>query len=107
MHIERNHNVGKAEAMRRIDTWLEELMGREFPAGVTIQDASKSWSGSTMNFSFRAKKSFFGATISGAIQVNDESAIFDAELPGIITTFVSEDQIRDTLNKQFDDLFPA
>jgi hypothetical protein len=107
MHIERIHNVGKTEAVRRIDTLLDDLMRRPPPGGVTVQEVSKSWSDNILNFSFRAKKSFFGATISGAIRVGDNSVAMDCDLPGMVTTFVPEDKIRETIHRQLDRLFPA
>lgn len=41
MHIERRHNVGKEEAIHKIDTFLNDLMRRQFPGDVTIKEASK------------------------------------------------------------------
>jgi hypothetical protein len=107
MHIERRHNVGKKEAIHKIDTFLDDLVRRQFPGNVTIKEASKSWSDDVMRFSFKAKKSFFGATISGVIRVNDDSVVMDSELPGLVTTFVSEGQIRNMINEQLDGLFSA
>jgi hypothetical protein len=107
MHIERTHNVGKEEAIHKIDTFLDDLMRRQFPGGVTIKEPSKTWSDNAVRFSFKAKKGFFGATISGVISVNDNSVVVHSELPGLVTTFVSEDKIRDVINEQFDSLFPA
>ena len=60
-----------------------------------------------MRFSFKAKKGFLGATISGVIHVNQDSVVMDSELPGLVTAFVSEDQIRNVINEQLDGLFPA
>jgi hypothetical protein len=107
MHIERRHNLGKEEAIHKIDTFLEDLMRRQFPGEVAIKDASKSWSDDAMRFSFKAKKGFFGTTISGVIRVNDESVVMDSDLPGLVTTFISEDQIRNVINEELDGLFPA
>ncbi len=107
MHIERRHNVGKKEAIHKIDTFLDDLMRRQFPGDVTIKEASKSWSDDAMHFSFKAKKGFFGTTISGVIRVNDDSVVMDSDLPGLVTAFVSEDQIRNVLNEQLDGLFSA
>jgi hypothetical protein len=107
MHIERNHNVGKEEAIHKINVFLDDLMRRQFPGGVTIKEPSKSWSDNAMNFSFNAKKGFFGTTISGVIRVNDDSVVIDSDLPGLVTTFLSEDKIRDAINEQLDSLFPA
>ena len=107
MHIERRHNVGKEEAIQRIDTFLNDLMHGQFPGNVAIKEASKSWSNDAMSFSFKAKKGFLGATISGVIRVNQDSVVMDSDLPGLVTAFVSEDQIRNVINEQLDGLFPA
>jgi hypothetical protein len=107
MHIERRHNVGKEEAIHKINTFLDDLMRRQFPGNVTIKEPSRSWSDDAMRFSFKAKKGFLGATISGVIRVNDDSVIMDSDLPGVVTAFVSEDNIRNVINEQLDGLFPA
>ncbi len=107
MHIERRHNVGKKEAIHKIDTFLDDLMRRQFPGDVAIKEASRSWADNVLRFSFNAKKGFFGTTISGVIQVNDDSVVMDSELPGLVTAFVSEDQIRNVINEQLDGLFSA
>jgi hypothetical protein len=107
MHIERNHNVGKEEATHKIDTFLDGLMRRQFPSGVTIKEPSKSWSENAMRFSFKAKKGFIGTTISGVIRVSDDSVVIDSDLPGLVTTFISEDKILDVVNEQLNSLFPA
>jgi hypothetical protein len=60
-----------------------------------------------MRFSFKAKKDFLGATISSVIHVNQDSVVMDSELPGLVTAFVSEDQIRNVINEQLDGLFLA
>ncbi len=107
MYIERRHNVGKEEAIQKIDSFLDDLVRRQFPGGITIKEPFKSWSEDAMHFSFKARKGFIGATISGVIRVNDRSVIMDSDLPGLLTAFVSEDTIRDVINKQLDGLFPA
>ena len=107
MHIERNHNVGKSEAIRRIDTLLDDLMRRPPPGGITVQDATRSWSDNLMNFAFMAKRGFFGVTISGQVRVDDDWVAMDFDVPGLVTTFVSEDKIRETITQQLDGLFPA
>jgi hypothetical protein len=106
MHIEHRHTVGKAEAIRRIDTLLDGLM-RQPPGGITIQDVSKSWSDGVLNFSFKAKKGVFGVTLSGTVQVSDDSATMDCDLPGLVTTFVSEDKIRNDISRHLAGLFPV
>src|SRR5438094_10334636 len=80
MHIERNHDLGKEDAVHKIDSFLDDLMSRQVPGGITIEEPSKSWSDNVMRFSFKAKKGFFGTTISGMIRVNDDSVIIDSDL---------------------------
>jgi len=70
MRIQRNHSVGKQEARRRIDNFLNNLMRREFPGGVKVKNPEKDWSGDSITFSFKAKKGSIGTTISGVIQVS-------------------------------------
>ena len=107
MRIERSHNISKEEASHKIDTFVNDLMRRQFPGGVTIKEPSKSWSDNAMRFSFKAKKGFIGTTISGVIRVNDHSVVVDSDVPGLVTTFVSEDKIRDVIKEQLDSLFPT
>ena len=107
MHLERSHKVDKAEAIRRVDTFLDELMRSQLPAGVTIKDASKTWTGDTMKFSFKPKKGFFSVgAVSGIIHAGADSIAMDADVPPLITKFVSEQTISEVINKQFDELFP-
>jgi hypothetical protein len=107
MHIQRSHSVGKEEAIHKIDSLAEDLMHRQFPGGVTVKEPSKNWSDNTMSFSFEAKKGFIGTMISGVIRVNDDCVVIDSDLPGLVTTFISEDKIRRAINEQLDSLFPA
>ena len=102
MRIERNHQLGQPEAIRRIDTFLNELMQRPLPGGVTIQEPSKNWAGSVMTFSFKAKKGWVGATIAGTLRVEDQTVVMDSDLPGLVTAFVPEDQIRAAIAQQLD-----
>jgi hypothetical protein len=107
MHLERSHKIDKDDAIRRIDTLLDKLMQSQLPAGVTIKEASKTWTGDAMDFSFKPKKGFISpGTVSGIVRVGVNSITMDATLPPLITTFVSEQTIRDVINKQFDQLFP-
>ena len=107
MRIERNHNLGQPEAIRRIDTFLHELMQRPLPGGVTLQASSRNWLGSVMQFSFKAKKGWLGTTITGSLRVTDQAVILDSDLPGLVTTFVSEEDIRALIDRQLDDLLQA
>ncbi len=107
MRVEKPHQLGSEAAIQKIDTFLESLMQRPPTGGVVIKDPSKNWAGNVMDFSFKAKKGFLGATISGKVYVNDASVVMDADLPALIRTFVSEDKIRDAIGGQLDRMFLA
>jgi len=102
MHIEQKHTLGKAEAIRRIDGMIEETMRNGPPAGVTVADFSKVWSGDTLRISFTAKKGFFGVKIAGVMLVADDLVTMDAELPGLLTAFLPEEKIRGDIQKQLE-----
>lgn len=105
MEIVRKHDLQKEKAIEKINLFLEELMKREFPGGVTIERPTKEWIGDRMKFSFQAKKGFFGTTISGSVDVTEENVCFLADLPPIVTMAVPEEKIVQTINSQFDLLF--
>lgn len=105
MKIERNHTASQQEAIHKIDSFLDELMKRDFPGGVVVKEPTKSWSGNTMDFSFKLKKGFLSTKIAGEIQVEDGKIILNSDLPGLVKTFVSEEKISDVIGQQIDTLF--
>ena len=104
MQIIRDHGTVQTAAMEKIDSFLDKLMKRDF-SGVKIKDPDKSWRGTTMTFSFRAKKGIVVATIRGTVEVTATQVILCAQLPALVTTFVSEEMIRNVINSEFDKLF--
>ena len=104
MHIEKSHNLGQQEAMRRVDNFLDTLVHRPLPAGLSIENPSKVWSGNVMNFSFRVKKGWLGTSLAGTLSITEQSVVLDSVLPGMIRAFVSENDIRALLEQQLDHL---
>lgn len=94
MHIEQSHQLGKDEVRKRADQLTDNLINMPIPGGVSIGDISKQWNGDTMDFSFRASQGFFGANISGSVQVTDNNVALDVNVPPILSTFISEDKIK-------------
>jgi hypothetical protein len=105
MLIKQKHNTTKKEAVEKIDNFLNGLMKKDFPGGVTIKNPEKTWTDSTMNFSFKAKKGLMGTTISGTIKVTDTDVVLDSTLPGLVTTFVGEDKVKEVITKELAKLF--
>ena len=105
MRIERNHHTSQSDAIDKLDDFLDKLTQSEFPSGMKIENPRKNWNGSQMDFSFRAKKSIFSQTLSGTIIVTGKKVILDCNIPDIVTTFVSEEKIREVINNQIDQIF--
>lgn len=71
------HQLGAAEARRRIEEGFGQLIGQ---AGGMLTNVQKAWAGDTLNFSAQA----MGQTISGALFVMDQSVRMDLVLPGLL-----------------------
>jgi hypothetical protein len=100
MRIEHPHAVGQAEAVRRLEGALGQVLSRPLPAGIELQDAQRSWNGGRMAFSFKAKKGFFSTTIGGIVEVTDTAVVIDAPLPAMVSSFFGEDRIRDRIAQE-------
>jgi hypothetical protein len=70
------HQLGRAEARRRIDSGFASLIGQLPGGGSSRHD----WQGDQLNFSVGA----MGQTITGAIEVLDAAVTISIELPGVL-----------------------
>jgi len=100
MHLDIPHALDRMDVVGRIDRCLDELLQRPLPTGFEIRDVSRAWSGETLTVAFKAKKGFFGVSLAGTIAVKDGSVEVDADLPGLITSVVGEQQIGDTVRRE-------
>jgi hypothetical protein len=97
MHVTVVHNKSQEEAMKIVDQSIDNLI-RSIPAGsVKILDEERMWNGPTMSFSFKGRKGIFVTTIRGTVAVTDKDVTVDAQIPGIIKTFVSDKSISDAV----------
>lgn len=69
------HELGRAEARRRIDDGTVRLTSQIGAVG----ELEKSWTGDTLQFSLVA----IGQTVSGTIEVLDREVRLEVRLPGI------------------------
>jgi len=104
MHLEYKHRLGQAEAIRKIDAGLDDLLARPFPGGVAVTEVSRSWSDNVLHCSFRAEKGIFGTLIAAVVRVQDDLVVMDCNLPGLVTAFISEDKIQEGIHRQLDHL---
>ena len=69
------HELGRAEARRRIEAGVDRLIGQLGPAA----DLKRSWTDDTLQFSVVA----VGQTVSGRIEVADHEVRLEVNLPAI------------------------
>jgi len=76
------HQLGRAEARRRIETGFANMLG-QLPgsAGTCIE----RWDGDRMSFSVRG----LGQTVSGVVDVLDDAVKMELELPGVLGMIAS------------------
>lgn len=98
MHVEVNHSLGKEEAIKRVDSSIDQAVSIPLPGGVAIQDLKKEWVGDVVEVSLRVTKMFFGATVTGKVEVRDTSMIIDVELPGMLAALMpSSDRVKEAI----------
>ncbi len=104
MKLTLSHQTTREEAIKKIDSYLNEMMKQKF-SGITVIDPEKTWENNIMRFSFGVSKLFLNLEFSGLVIVTDQEVIGEAEVPGIVTTFVSEEKIKAVIKQRFDELF--
>ena len=106
MRIEQPHTLGREAARSRIDRFLERLVGNP-PGGVTVKDARRDWDGDRMNFSFTAAKGFLGTSITGVMEVTDDTVVLESDLPSLVRNLLGEDRIRHIIAAELGGLLKA
>jgi hypothetical protein len=71
------HQLGRAEARRRIETGFSQLAS-QLPGGARV--AEQHWEGDRLAFGLSA----MGQAVSGSIDVADTLVTMDIELPGLL-----------------------
>ena len=71
------HQLGAAEARRRIDEGFGQLIGQ---TGGMLKDLKQSWAGDALTFSAQA----MGQPISGVLTVFEQSVRVEIVLPGLL-----------------------
>jgi len=86
------HQLGAAEAKRRLEQGLAQLAG-QIPGG-DAKGFTQSWAGDVLNFSAVA----MGQTINGVVQVLEDHARLDVTLPGLLG--MAAGKIKDELSRR-------
>ena len=87
MRISVPHRLGKDAARARV----EELLPRALElAGGQVTDLRHEWDGDTLRFSLRALRT----SLKGTLQVSEDRAVFDMQLPLLARAFEGGFQTR-------------
>ena len=76
------HELGKAEARRRID----EGVGRLTAQIGAVGEIKQAWEGDLMRFSLQA----IGQTVTGTIDIRDREVLLEVYLPGIFAMIANK-----------------
>lgn len=82
----------------KIDRFFDELSDLELPSDIGIVDPSRNWQDNVMSVSFKARKGFIRLNVTGKVTVDEDVVIIEINLPPVVTSFISEDQIRSTFH---------
>jgi len=76
------HELGRAEARRRIDEGIGQLTAQIGAVG----EIKQAWDGDVMRFSLQA----IGQTVTGSIDIQDREARLEVYLPGIFAMIANK-----------------
>ena len=76
------HQLGRAEARRRIEAGFTKIIGQVPGIGGA---STERWDGDRLTFNFAA----MGQTVAGVIEVLDASVTMEIELPGVLAVLAS------------------
>jgi hypothetical protein len=80
MRVTISHNLRKEEIMRSVDRSFNELFKGFGTIPIQIQNESRRWTGSRMEFSFDAKVGIVKTPIKGFVDITDNEVTVDADL---------------------------
>lgn len=100
MRITVSHDKGRREAMRIVDDTADQLFRIGGSGTVKVSGFARQWQGDTMSFSLSAGVGPFRTPIKGWISVTDRDIVIDADLPPLLTRFVSERTIQSALESR-------
>src|SRR6476620_2494242 len=84
MRITVSHNKGKEEAMRIVDSAMDQVLRPMFSGVIQMTDMQKEWQGSRLLFSLMAGMGVVRVPIKGWILATDTDITIDCDLPNFI-----------------------
>jgi len=94
-----SHNRSKPEVVQAIDKGIDQALqeAAAIPAEVVVEE--KTWHGSTLSFSLKAKRGFLSTRIKGTAEVSEKDVTIDADL-GLLERLVSEDKAKEMIGSR-------
>src|SRR5271154_3488835 len=80
MRVTISHNRSKAEIIQELDRSFDEMFRGVPGLPVRLIVQKKSWQGSTLNFSLKAKMGLLSTPITGTVTGTDRDITVDADL---------------------------
>jgi Putative polyhydroxyalkanoic acid system protein (PHA_gran_rgn) len=96
MRIVIPHHTDKAEARRKIEARMQELLAQH---GHYLSEINQQWEGDRLVFSGTAK----GFKANGSVEITDSEVILDGKLPLIAKPF--ESRIKSTVEREVSTMF--
>lgn len=100
MRVTVSHNQPRQEVKQRIDKALDDIIVGVPGGFVQIVDEQKAWTGDQLNFALNARAGFMNVPIKGFVLVEDRQVTIDIDLPGFISQFLPEPQMKNGLESR-------
>jgi hypothetical protein len=88
------HGTTAEKAKTIVDNSANSLFESAAGSHVQLVDQTRSWNGSTMDFSLSARVGFISVPISGTIVVDGTNVTINCQLPALVNQFIGEEKIR-------------
>lgn len=89
--------------MEVIDRSIAEALKNVQSAPVEIVNLQRSWQGSTLTFSFTAKKGFLQGPIKGTVEVADSWVVISVDA-GVFQHFIPEEKAQEAIRSKMREL---
>ena len=96
MRVTVSHHKTQAEAIKSVDTAIEDLLRGSAIGPIRVTEPQKTWNGSVMAFSLIAKMGLLSNRIHGEVTVTPTDVTIDADL-GMLNRLFPENKVREPL----------
>jgi len=94
------HHRTQQDAVAVVDRGANELFSGIGGGAVEIKEFKKSWTGSTMAFSFTGSMGFISIPLSGTVAVDDSNITIQCELPAMVKNFIGDEKVAGAIERK-------